>query len=466
MQLQGLTLGAGMKIEIPPVPVDYYIRTFGINLSAPVGQAGMNGTTAITYDNYDNLYATGIGYTGSIYQGLTAKFNPDTTVNWQKSLSVGSGDYIYLYSVSLDNSNNVYVAGTVALNWLASTKSTTYQIAKYNTNGVLQWQRNLGYGFTSFVPNFGQAIVVENSTGNLYVAGDNVVGSVGSQTTEMTVVKYNSSGTIQWARVLGRIGTDDHCYSMALDSTGNVYLAGSSVYTSLNVAALVKYNSSGALQWQVGLSGTTSGNPTQFNCITVDSSNNIFVCGSTVISSITVGIVAKYNSSGTLLWQRYVSITGTVALLYGIAVDSSGNVYASGTGNTYNGIIVKYDTNGNLQWQRRVIGVHPTYGVMSINLTSIAFDSQDTMTIGGSITSNAYNNMFIMKLPSDGTLTGAYSVNGITINYIAGGFTASALTFIPVTTTMNSATVTYGSAGPSTLSNASSSYVNTVTQIP
>lgn len=466
MQLEGLTMEAGMKIELPPAPVDYYIRTFGSDLSAPVGQAGMGGTTALVYDNLDNLYATGYGYTGSVYQGLTAKFNPDTTVDWQTGLYASSSDYIYMHSINLDSSNNVYVSGTITLSWLSGTKSPTYQIAKYNTSGALQWQRDLGYGFTSFVPNFGQGIVVENSTGNLYVAGDNVVGSIGSQSTQMTVIKYNSSGAIQWARTIGEIGTDDHCNSVALDSTGNIYLAGSTVYSGQNAAALVKYNSSGALQWQTCLTGSTSSNANQFNSITIDSSNNIFVCGNTVVGSSNVGIIAKYNSSGNLLWQRYITLAGGIAvLLYGIAVDSSGNVYASGAGNTYNGYIVKYDTNGSLQWQRKVAGTHSTYGVMAVSLTSMSFDSQGIMTIGGSISKNTYINMFIMKLPSDGTLTGTYEVNGITINYAVGDLIESALTFTSATPTMNSESITYGDAGPSSLNNASSSFVNTVTQI-
>ena len=73
--------------------------------------------------------------------------------------------------------------------------------------------------------------------------------------------------------------------------------------------------------------------------------------------------------------------------------------------------------------------------------------------------------MFIMKLPSDGTLTGTYEVNGITINYAVGDLIESALTFTSATPTMNSESITYGDAGPSSLNNASSSFVNTVTQI-
>jgi len=475
MQLEGLTIQPGMKIELPSAPVDYYICTFGTNLTSnpvPIRQTAISGTSALVYDTDDNLYVTGWGYNTSVYrsvyQGVTVKFNTSATVDWQTSLSASSSDAPYMYSINLDSSNNVYVAGTFTRNYQDSTKSPTYQIAKYNTNGALQWQRNLGYGFTSFVPNFGQGLVVEKSTGNFYVTGDIVIGSVGSQTTQMSLIKYNSSGIIQWARQIGRSGTNEHSEAVSLDSTGNVYIAGSTTYSGQNAASIVKYNSSGLLQWQTCLSGTTNSNANEFSSITIDSSDNIFVCGrTTTISNLTVGMIAKYNSSGTLIWQRKIS-NPSICLLYGISTDNEGDVYAVGITSSFNGFVVKYSTSGDLQWQRKVSGVHSTLGYAIIRFSSIAFDSSNNMTIGGSVTpdqarSNA--DMLILRLPPDGTLTGTYGVNGYQITYEADVNTSEPLTQTPVTSTMTSESVTYGEAGPSTLDSSSTSFVNIVTQI-
>jgi hypothetical protein len=465
MQLEGLKLEPGIKIEAPlPPPPPYYIRTFGNNLASPIGQVLLIGTTALAYDTTDNLYATGLGYTTVMgNQGVTVKFNVDTTVGWQKFLSTEStSDYTFLYSASVDNSNNLYVTGVVTKNWQDATKSPTFQIAKYNSSGTILWQRDLGYGFSTFVPNFGTGVVVEKSTGDIYMAGDVLNGTLGSQTTDMTIVKYDASGAIQWAKEIGTSGTNDHCNAVELDSTGNVYIAGSTTYSGQNSAALVKYNPSGTLLWQRALSGTTSGNPDQFNCITLDSSNNIFVCGNTY-TTLNVGIIAKYNSAGTLLWQRQIFSGDFAVLLYGISVDNVGNVYAVGVKNSQ-GLIVKYDTSGNLQWQRNLTA-SSTSGSMNINLSSITFDSADIMTIGGDVNQSTDSNMLIIKLPSDGTLLGTYEVNGIDIVYTEDNLTDSALTFTPVTPNMNSATVNYIDAGPSTLTESTSSFVNTVTPI-
>jgi uncharacterized delta-60 repeat protein len=476
MQLEGLTIKSGMKIELPAAPVDYYICTFGTNLTStpvPIRQTYITGTSALVYDTDDNLYVTGTGYNTSVYrslyQGVTVKFNTSATVDWQTGLSTSSSDFPAMYSINLDSSNNVYVAGSFTRNWQDSTKSPTYQIAKYNSNGALQWQRNLGYGFTSFVPNFGKGLVVEKSTGNFYVTGDIVIGSVGSQTTQMSLIKYNSSGIIQWARQIGRSGTNEHSNAVTLDSTGNVYIAGSTTYSGQNAASIVKYNSSGVLQWQTCLSGTTNSNANEFSGIAIDSSDNIFVCGRTTIGNniLTVGMIAKYNSSGTLIWQRKIS-NPSICLLYGISTDNEGDVYAVGISSSYSGLVVKYSTSGELQWQRRVSGVHSTLGYAIIDLSSIAFDSSNNMTVGGYVVPNqarSNNDMLILKLPPDGTLTGTYGVNGYQITYEADVNTSEPLTQTPVTSTMTSESVTYGEAGPSTLDSSSTSFVNIVTQI-
>jgi hypothetical protein len=472
MQLQGLKLEPGMTIELPPPP--YYVCTFGNNFSPSTNSgnvyAYMTGTSALKYDNDNNLYATGLGYTSDIgNQGLTAKFNTKYNVDWQKRLSTGStNDSTSFNSLSLDNSNNLYVCGRVTKNWQSQYKYPTYQIAKYNTNGGLVWQRDLGTAATNSDPNFGKGIVVEKSTDNIYVVGDMVSGSpVSYQFSDMTIVKYNSLGVIQWAKQIGTSGTNDHCNAVALDSTGNVYMAGSTTYSGAPAAVVVKYNSSGVLQWQVCLAGPTNGDPNQFNGIVIDSSNNIYVSGYSYnpTLSLTVGIIAKYDSSGTLLWQRQLYTAGSANIFEGLALDSSENVYAVGSGKIYQGVIVKYNSAGVLQWQRGVSGSY-TSGTVGASLTSITFDSSDIMTVGGYVYANGVNqNMLIMKLPSDGTLTGTYLVNGISINYNVQNYTGATLNFTPAISTMTSVTVNYINAGASNLSSPAGSFVNKVTPI-
>lgn len=477
MKLQGLKLEPGIKIEIPTPPANsYYIRTFGNNLTAPVGQCGLPGTHALAYDRSNNLYATGFGnYANPGEIGVTVKFYLDKTVAWQKSLSTNStNDNTTFYSVGCDDSNNVYVSGTIAKNWLSVDKVCSFQIAKYNFNGALQWQRDLGYGFDKFVPNFGAGLVVEKSTGNFYVTGDQVIGSViTQQPTLMTVVKYSTKGSITWAVTIGTSGVNNHSNAIALDTNGGVYIAGSTTISGNSTAALVKYNSSNSLQpqWQVGLASSAGGNNNQFTGIAIDSSNNIFVCGTTYTGSGVVGMIAKYNTFGVLVWQRKIFNTQNVGLR-GIAVDSFGNVYAvgySGGGLYSGGLIVKYNTDGALQWQRHVTGQSLSADPALIVFTSITFDSFDNMTVGGDFTLDhlrSNGDMIILKMPSDGRLTGTYSVNNCNITYAEDNNSDAALTYTPLVTTMFASGVNYVEAGPSTLTDATSTFVDNVTPIP
>jgi hypothetical protein len=477
MQLAGLKLEPGMKIVVdtsppppPPPGGHYYVATFGNDFVSPNGvQALLEGTTALAYDKLDNLYATGLGKTNAIgNQGVTIKFNPDGTVNWQNILSTGSANnYTFFYSVGLDVSNNLYVCGTSTLNWLASTKSPTYQVSKYNSSGVLLWQRNLGYSLTNTVPKFGNGLAIDKKTSEVYVVGDQVTTPPNvTQLTDMTVVKYGPDGSIVWAKSLGNSGTSDHCNAVALDSAGNVYLAGSTVYNGENAAALIKYNSKGVLQWQKcfrGGGGDAPGTIREYTGIAVDSSNNIFVCGRDSYNGGVEGAIAKYDSSGNFLWGNLLGRMGYQVFLTGIGLDSLGNVYAVGK-ILNDGIIVKYNSSGVEQW-KLIVQTSSHFG-LNTDLTSITFDSSDTMTIGGTVALNTDITMLIIKIASDGSTLGSFNVNNIQVSIDIGEYYANAtLLDTTVATTMYSAGVNYYAAGPSNLDSTTGTFVSFVTPI-
>ena len=88
-------------------------------------------------------------------------------------------------------------------------------IAKYNSSGVIQWQRYLGGSNR----DEGQGIAVDSS-GNVYV-----VGTIISSGGDFIIAKYNTSGSSSMARSLG--GSGDHRgFDIAVDSSGNVYVTG------------------------------------------------------------------------------------------------------------------------------------------------------------------------------------------------------------------------------------------------
>ena len=188
----------------------------------------------------------------------------------------------------------------------------------------------------------------------------------GSSIGRVFVAKWNSSGTYQGAAIVYSATTGPTGMSVACDSTGAVYLGGyyyeSTTVTTFatnpsgsagtlpapsTVAGYVaKWNSSGVYQGSAIVStayATGQG-------ITVDSSDNVLLCGyynaSSAISNFgtnpsgTSGtlpapsgigsFIAKWNSSGVYQGSAYVDGSTTTEIGVAVKGDSAGNVYLCG----------------------------------------------------------------------------------------------------------------------------------------
>ncbi|MEP3118143.1 MAG: SBBP repeat-containing protein, partial [Alphaproteobacteria bacterium] len=383
-------------------------------------------------------------------------------------------------SVSVDSSGNSYVTGTFrdtvdfdpgagTTNLTGAGNDDTF-IAKYNSDGTLAWAKSAG-GTGS---DYGRSIAVDSS-GNSYLTG-NFSGTAdfdpGAGTTNLTsagsddafIAKYNSDGTLAWAKNVG--GTDfDIGYSIEVDSSGNSYVTGTfqgtadfdpgAGTTNLTSAGdsdvfIAKYDSDGALVWakSVGETNTDRG-----NSISVDSSGNSYVTGefrNTVDFDPGAGttnltsagnrdvLIAKYDSDGALVWAKNVGGTSSDTS-YSIEVDSSGNSYVTGnfsgtadfdpgagTANLTSAgssdvFIAKYDSDGALAWAKNVSGTSGDEGY------SISVDSSGNSYVTGffqgtadfdpgagttDLTSAGGSDVFIAKYNSDGALVWAKNVGG------------------------------------------------------
>ena len=124
-------------------------------------------------------------------------------------------------------------------------------MVKYNSSGTKQWTKQLGSSSADYATG-----VAVDSSGNVYAAGYTNGDLDGSNAGgwDLFVVKYNSSGTKQWTQQLGSSGGDG-AYGVAVDSSGNVYAAGTTkgaLDGNTNAGSydlfVVKYNSSGVKQ--------------------------------------------------------------------------------------------------------------------------------------------------------------------------------------------------------------------------
>lgn len=292
---------------------------------------------------------------------------------WIDTLSDSSAD-TQAYETAFDSSGNVYVVG------YSIDSPTSYSrglLVKFNSSGALQWQKVLGG--TNNLYFYSVAIDPSN---NIYVTGYGQIANIWY----IVIAKYNSSGGLLWQRSLGPVYNGSLPNGIALDSSGNVYIAASSQSGSINRAVIAKYDSSGTIQWQRELYSLTT--PPYALRIGVDSSGNSYV-GGRIYNSEWNLFVLKYNSSGVIQWQREItSGSSTSDLTLSIAIDSSSNSYIVGwtDGPTANdGFVVKVDSGGTLQWARSFRDQIYNQG---INFNGVATDSSNNIYATGFSSAN------------------------------------------------------------------------------
>jgi uncharacterized delta-60 repeat protein len=402
----GVTISGGITYADPPM-------FFMANLSLSNGRG-------VAVAPSGNIYIVG---NISDYM-LIAKYNNIGTIQWQRSLgAVSSAEEGW--GIAIDPSENVYITG-YSNNTVGQANNVI--IAKYNTSGTIQWQKQLAG--TGTKNDYGTSIVVDSSE-NVYVT---TYSNAGSATFDFVTFKLNNFGNMSWQRSLGNSASTDFGIGIALDSsTNDVYVTGFSDNNSTFDIVLAKYNTTGTLQWQRTLGNNTGGSDTG-NSVAVDSSGNVYVTG--LINGIGI-LVAKYNSSGAIQWQR--SLTGSATIFAnGVAVDSSNNVYVTGYGNisgTDDIFTAKYDSNGNLQWQRKLAttGADQSYGI-AVDSTGIMYNIGFTNVSSGAV--------LLTKLPGDGALTGTYSLGGYDYVYSISTLTPATSTLANNVGILNGATST------------------------
>jgi uncharacterized delta-60 repeat protein len=391
-----------MRMSSTSAPSEYWIGVLG-----GVGEDRVSG---VVVDSADNIITC--GYTNSAgagnYDGIVVKYDPLGELLWGRVLGGAGNDQFA--GVAVDSADNIITSG-ISYPPVARGDALT---AKYDSSGTLLWSRVTGLSAGSNSMRFNSVAVDSN---NDIVAVGDYVASLGC-----LIVKRSSSGAISFSRSIDGSSTSESFYSVAIDSSSNIIVVG---YTFSNTAGssdclIGKYNSSGTQQWLRRLGGSAYD---QFSRVAIDSSGNIFAVGfsASVVAGQFVGLIAKYNTSGTLLWVRR---TGVNEFLVGVVADSNGDIVVVG-GADSSGIVAKYNTSGALLWARALVG-----GAVS----SVAIDSNDNIVAAGltTVAGAGGNDWFIAKLPPDGSGMGTY-----------GSFVYQVASITSVSTTLTDATLTF-----------------------
>ena len=302
-----------------------------------IGTVSRDYSNAVAVDGLGNAYIS--GYTcGNLggpntggWDAFLAKYDSSGSLLWTRQ--IGTTDLTESNSVAVDGAGYVYISGWTDgnLGGTNADKMPDAFLAKYDASGTVVWKRQTAMGHIAY----GNSVAVDG-LGNAYMTGGIQLTLSGDEY-DAFLAKYNSSGSLLWTRQIGTTKFDNS-FSAAVDALGNAYISG---FTQGNLggpnaggddAFLAKYNSSGSLLWTRQI-GTPNNEISQ--SVALDGSGNVYISGFTYGSvggpnaGYADAFLAKYDSSGSLLWTRQLG-TRHYDWSYSVAVDGLGNAYISG----------------------------------------------------------------------------------------------------------------------------------------
>ena len=365
--------------------------TFMATLSSANAQSGI----AVNTNTAGDIIIAGLTNTGSADAGYFARINPlGTSITFQRATSGGSATQLYALT---NDGTNFFAAGL---------NSPQSYLLKFDATGSVTLNRSITVA-TNAVVLYGIAL---DSSGNIFLGGRSWDVSTGVNL--ISIAKLDSSGAVQWTHGTNT-GNTSTGFAVAVDSTGAAYVGGQG--PNFMSAYLIKVSNVGNNVYGRGF--YTSGSPSGdiIYGLTLDTSDNVILTGRTSSGQF---FTLKLNSSGTTIaWQRFLNTAG-IQYECNAVTDSTGDVYVSTTDH-----IVKYNSSGTIQWQRRLTRTGGTINIRGIKLSG-------TSIVVTGLTDTTSNDIIIGKFPNDGSGQGTYVVGSSSFVYGAGTLTDSAGTLI------------------------------------
>lgn len=278
------------------------------------------------------------------------------------------------------------------------------------------------------IGNFSDTLFFENQT------------FINGHTTDILVVKFDSSGNMLWNKQIKGSDSLDYIYGIDVDVNKNddVIITATMLRTFIIIgndtifadshghnAFLAKFTSEGNLVW-AEVSGYSETNCYHTYFSTIDNENNIIITGSlfdngifqdsTIISvsSYPLEVLAKYYPSGQVQWIRTWGYKNDIRIDH-LAFDDSNNIILILSPDSLGYNVFKYSSGGELIW-RKILHINSLYILTErMYYKCLATDSydnfyifsrfSDTLNISSqTFISHSYNSLILLKFDSTGEL--------------------------------------------------------------
>ena len=309
--------------------------------------------SGISIDNLGNVYV--VGYTRGSFDGnlnngacdiSLSKIDEDGNILWTKMWGSYKDDFGI--GVTIDKLGNIYVVGYTEGSYhgqINNNRDTDFCLTKCDNDGNLLWTKIWGKNW-----DVGNCVAVDNSN-NVYVAGTThkINKRNNSDDVDLYLIKMNENGDRQWEKTWGS-KKDDYAQGICIDSSNNIYVAGGTADSfdgqkncgGRRDLCITKFDVNGNEQ-VTRIWGTTLGDYGTGVC--VDKDGNIFVTGFINDGFLCLTKFGVYNMEGIAIsadnWKRNkknskLTLKNVSPLLkeylsdgYGIGiVDGEGEIFA------------------------------------------------------------------------------------------------------------------------------------------
>ena len=397
------------------------------------------------------------------YDGMVIKYSQSGEVKWAKG--IGGKSYDYINSIAETSDGDYIVGGYFQSNSidlgngvsLSNKLSYDGMVIKYSQSGEVEWAKGIGGTrddeINSVEATSDGGYIVGGSFNSSSIDLENEISLTNKGFRDGMVIKYGSSGEVEWAESIG--GTsNDYIYSVAETSDGTYIVGGYFYSSSIDLENEISLTNKGSNDGMVikfekaelpnpkviqaqGIGGTGSD---QINSVVATSDGGYIVVGEFTSSSIDLGngislnnrsinhhsdgMIIKYSSSGEVEWAQEIggdyteninSIAETrdggyivVGEFSSTSIDLGNGVSLTNKGN-FDGMIIKYSNNGEVEWARGI------GGTSNDNIASVAETRDGGYIVGGCFDSSNIDLGNGISISSKG------SSDGMIIKYSSSG---------------------------------------------
>lgn len=339
------------------------------------------------------------------YSMILSRYQASGLLAWETEFTVNDTGNVHVGSIALDASGNILVVGSA---YNGATNGYDLLLVKFDDSGNEIWHQLHNGPANSY--DFGAAVACDATNDDVYVTGGAFATFLDM---DAVVIRYDSSGAVQWAETWDNDGLTDACGTITLDG-GMALVTGFTQTDAVTweYTALRFDMSDGSLlgAFVTNQSGT---NIEQVTAVAFDDADNIYITGAlggslTNLDIKTVKLDADLNIQWTATWNGTANRDDVGR---GIAVDDAGNVYVAG--HTTNGddtrdaLLLKYSPSGTLIWAE----IHDADDGHD-EFADVALTDDGSPFVGGYVTQHGNRDFYAALFDTSGTRVWSDWYNG------------------------------------------------------